>query len=55
MGVAGPKVGRIREVSGPRGEESSGERKRKRREWRRSPTWSTGGRSSSYPGIVSWR
>lgn len=55
MGVAGPKVGRIREVPGPRGEKSSGERKRKRREWRRSPTWSTGGRSSSYPGIVSWR
>lgn len=55
MGVAGPEVGRIRKVPGARGEESSGERKRKRREWRRSPTRSTGGRSSPYPGIVPWR
>lgn len=55
VGVAGPEAGRIREVPGPRGEEPSGERKRKRRKWRRSPTWSTGGRSSPYPGIVPWR
>lgn len=54
LNVAGPEAGRIREVPRPGGKKPSGERKRKRREWRRSSTWSARGRSSSYPGTLSW-
>lgn len=54
LNVAGPEAGRIREVPRPGGKKPSGERKRKRRQWRRSSTWSARGRSSPYPGTLSW-